>query len=609
MPKKLMFACAMLLCLSLLLYSRSQQVDPSGIYLADGIVGCLEIKKKPLGYSVEFLNYGSPFDFGPEFTVAFKSGILKVTSVSGADPSSQSQQIWTLEPSKAIPGDWDLIEQEFISGITEFDFLLDGKREVKVPSYFHKVNDQWVKHYHNIAAAGEGEFTKAAEQLIQNHPDDLWIRLLLFDSLMRNKQHKMLEDQLAIWDEAYENCGKPHLLIWYRWAKRMVYAHQLSAEGKNAHDIIEQLLSSNYEQQMAQLPQLLNYRECLPALSCLLYDNSANFLGIQILAKTTRPAAINLLLQGKRAEALKLCAASFQLGQLMSQGGAINAYLGPMMGRPGQGALELHVLNACTTAKELEQCWEIINELNKLNIEPDFEQLKQEEAQVNALISMERTKIYYLVGQAKMQLLRMAVAARHFQLTHGYLPFAEQDFVKFYPDGLPQDPFSSGTMKLMRKDDALFLYSVGLNGIDDQASMPDDSWEAINPMYSGEEKPIDIVIKVTKERQYPFPKEPLKADSVEDVFKLFPNGLPPDLFASVRGTPMGVADTSPVKVYSFGPDRDQNQAFSKGSISDYTAQEASEAAKYYHPEVHYDPTNGVTSEGDIFFAIPPKIKK
>ena len=69
-----------------------------------------------------------------------------------------------------------------------------------------------------------------------------------------------------------------------------------------------------------------------------------------------------------------------------------------------------------------------------------------------------------------------------------------------------------------------------------------------------------------------------------------PNGLPVDPFADSRGRPLGVSNTTPVYIYSYGPDTDESQA--------------RQAGDRYIPEVLYDPTNGTISHGDLFIAIP-----
>jgi hypothetical protein len=95
----------------------------------------------------------------------------------------------------------------------------------------------------------------------------------------------------------------------------------------------------------------------------------------------------------------------------------------------------------------------------------------------------------------------------------------------------------------------------------------------------------DIIIRLPKEREFPFPPGGVKAASREDVLRLFPNGLPEDNFADFpRG--LGISDTSPVRIYSFGPDTDESDG-----IQD-------------RPEVYYDPTNGIVSEGDLFITLP-----
>ncbi len=64
----------------------------------------------------------------------------------------------------------------------------------------------------------------------------------------------------------------------------------------------------------------------------------------------------------------------------------------------------------------------------------------------------------------------------------------------------------------------------------------------------------DMFIKVSRERRYPFPREGVSADSAEELLKQFPEGLPPDPFAVPRGKTLGISNTTPVYIYSEGPD-------------------------------------------------------
>jgi len=72
----------------------------------------------------------------------------------------------------------------------------------------------------------------------------------------------------------------------------------------------------------------------------------------------------------------------------------------------------------------------------------------------------------------------------------------------------------------------------------------------------------------------------------------FPNGLPPDPFASSPGTTLGSDNTRPVLIYSLGPDRQESRI--KGVRIDGPFR------------IPYDPTNGLNGRGDLVLELPPK---
>jgi hypothetical protein len=98
-------------------------------------------------------------------------------------------------------------------------------------------------------------------------------------------------------------------------------------------------------------------------------------------------------------------------------------------------------------------------------------------------------------------------------------------------------------------------------------------------------------MRVPRERTYPFPREGLKADNPEDVRRIFPNVFPLDSFPDKNVEPLKISETSPVKIVSYGPDHDIWKR--KENV-------------WKFPEVMYDPTNGIYSNGDLYITVPGK---
>ena len=125
----------------------------------------------------------------------------------------------------------------------------------------------------------------------------------------------------------------------------------------------------------------------------------------------------------------------------------------------------------------------------------------------------------------------------------------------------------------------IVCYSLGPDRLDDQGAITYDPT-------NGTVSRGDLTLELPRTRRYPFPRTCATANTREELLAQFPSGLPPDPFADRRTKPLGVSNTTPVYVYSYGPDTDERV---KGLI---------------HPQLMYDPTNGTSSAGDLWMRIP-----
>jgi hypothetical protein len=102
-------------------------------------------------------------------------------------------------------------------------------------------------------------------------------------------------------------------------------------------------------------------------------------------------------------------------------------------------------------------------------------------------------------NEADRHATRIAVAIERFRLREGRLPATTDELVPEYLDGLPNDPYSSGSKLRYRVDPAEYLvYSVGSNGVDDGGVSEPEGW------------PVDIVVRVRIQnaQRNPIPLEP-----------------------------------------------------------------------------------------------------
>jgi hypothetical protein len=175
-------------------------------------------------------------------------------------------------------------------------------------------------------------------------------------------------------------------------------------------------------------------------------------------------------------------------------------------------------------------------------------------------------------------------------------------------------------MRLLSTSDSLICYSIGPDKNDNNATITYDPT-------NGTISIGDIWTRVPRQREYPFPREGVRAANEEDFWRQFPNGLPTDPFAARKGRSLSTTTSlrGDLCVYSFGPDVDEFKRLPEGYIARLTTDlaETSGAKRSYIPgfgpvrdmygqplrvvphvlQVPYDPTNGAVSEGDIFMRV------
>jgi hypothetical protein len=255
------------------------------------------------------------------------------------------------------------------------------------------------------------------------------------------------------------------------------------------------------------------------------------------------------------------------------------------------GGLQIYALNACESPDEFRSLWSVLDALNAMEKPASREDLLAEEIPIwIAEPNVEETLTRHRVSDAKFQLLRMATAARERFLQGGGFPETREAFAPFLPKGLPQDPFTSFPLRFAASADSFLCYSFGP---DERNQLGAVTYDATNGTLSAG----DVVLEVPRQRKYPFPQGGVKAATGDELLRQFPNGLPTDPFADTRGRSLRVTQTTPVMVFNVGPDR----VFSVGPDTDEKSIDA--AGPSYRPSVLYDPTNGITSRGDLFLEV------
>jgi hypothetical protein len=358
-------------------------------------------------------------------------------------------------------------------------------------------------------------------------------------------------------------------------------------------------------------------------------------------AKIARTLSAFYLFQGRFTDALEILATFYTLGQsLCSHGVFIPRILGIDICSVTSLGLEQFVLNACETPEDLKRTWIELEKFNNSPIRKNPGYLREGEYPILLCLMintgkhvpyMEQILREFHSSDVKLQLLRMAAAVKYHLASSGDFPASPADFAPFLPQGPPEDDFCKGTPLRFRQfsEDELRIYSIGPDEKDDLAAF---AYDPTNGGWSSG----DVYIRIPRDREYPYPIEGVHASNAYELLNQFPNGLTQDPFADTKYRPLSIIESrkdQPLIVFSFGPDMDEDDftplagysfGGKKGDLAPVPTPEPPPNASfmrslqwvmrrseetpsppgYWTLEPMYDPTNGATSNGDVFIEIP-----
>ena len=613
-----------------------------GTYLAEGGVGCYIIERRGLSQlaieKVAVLQEG-------EYEVSFAGSRLRLECSS--TPPRQWNEVREMLPSRAHPGDWDIVAYggiyRLLSGRPGLEGWIEQFRAKWFPvhaypkplprrlPYLHRVKDWRVatcfsqldsmntslvtsatavspssmtlsgmlRRARQAAAERHAQMERTAayrtaQSLLRDYPNDLYVRMMYLCVAARSGNVEEVGRRLEEWKNDIKAADDPYLSWTYNSAESWHRAHRLSAAGRNAYDLCQKVLSpeTDLPTRLKLFPEVLEKDALvLPWIYGQKPEPWLGFLDIQIAVKIFRAIATFDMFTGEREESLRLLSASARLGQMLTQDGAtIPRLIGATLMSLAGGGLELYALNCCETEAEFRQLWETLEMLEKRAVSVTLDEVISLESPIYfyyqwSAIGLDEPIVRLNHANSRFELLRMATAAKYRLVTQGSFPKSADQFAPFLPQGPPKDPFGDGPLKFLSTTDSLTCYSIGPDKNDNRATI---AYDPTNGTISGG----DILLKVPREREYPFPRGGVRAASVDDLWRQFPNGLPRDPFASTRGKGLGTTMTAAgdVYVYSYGPDVDEFKGQFTGTS--------------HVLQAHYDPTNGIVSEGDLFIRLP-----
>jgi hypothetical protein len=621
----------------------------------------------------------------------------------------------TCAPGKNISEDWDLSNAELrimeftgegiLSGkfwrdITSSDSVSDFKNTVSqhfgrsalghyswdakenpCNSILHHVDDQRIIQYFRMRQEDkvDQKTLELIRALLKDHPNDPYINLHLVEMEALQADPEIAFDLLKKWEKIHAAFPDPLLQRMRERVSQTIsleIARKKYPDWKNPLDIfqIEEQNTVNLNEMLEFYKKFLSWEQLYfipfplsPPVMAAGYSGPPvpNFLTFQITAKVARVIATLNLFQGKREGSLELFASIYRMGQaLNAHGSFIQRLIGIAIRSIASEGLKIFVLNACETEEEFKNCRVMLQRLHNTPGQEDGSRLFDGEftpIQSNmkmmsgiAIPNLLEAETRHKVSDMRFELVRMACAAKYRLLHSGDFPDKKEDFVPFLSEGLPWDSFTEKDPLRFTKLslNEMAVYSIGPDKNDNHAMI---NYDPTN----GTITDGDIFITIPREREFPFPREEVRAANAYELLEKFPGGLPSDPFADTRGLPLSIIESTdkyPVVIMSFGPNTDEGDSRSSG-INPYApgmegmefpgmfpgmnpptretptptptpppiatpdpgpnpslsrrlqkvygrSESIPPSPGYRYLEAMYDPTNGTVSAGDLFIEIP-----
>jgi len=555
-----------------------------GEYLKNGIFSVFMIKAGIFTYSVK-----EKASFG------INSSIVKIINKSdyiillykADDPSIKSCRVYKFIPSSLIKGDWDLVGESYVEKMTTENEAIKHIQDFPKPlfSYLHRIEDKGIKNYVITPSIS------IARELLKDHPDDPYVQVIYLDALMRSEKWDELAEKNARWSSNIENNPNPIIAHTTCLIAQAVEYNRLAKESQNAYAF---LMGEPGERQVineALLEKIYQAKGSVSPVSLPSMGIGAtpipSFPSVQVAAKVILTDAVFAMIKGDNARALHLLVLDYRLSQILcGHTFMISNLFGIAVKAITCGGMELYMANACRTPEEVKEFFDTLTRLREVDTSLHWDDFKYMEgiganpefATDSVGANLSETSTRWNISETKPRLLLAGAAARYHFLTTGKFPGSPEQFAPLLPHGLPQDLFTTTTLRLISGKDSFVVYSVGPDAKDDAASLVYDPT-------NGTVSAGDIFLEIPQKPHYPFPPKGQLATKKEDILKQFPNNLPPDIFHNTKGAPLSITDTVPAKIISFGPDTDSARVKNGAGLLPL--------------DPPYDPTNGDISNGDL----------
>jgi hypothetical protein len=569
-----------------LFFTGCNLVEPSDkIYLTSGGVDYYVLRKEWFQPLQVHLTRAAPLGRGVEKD----AGSLIFWPLVGTSPEVE----FRLVPSATVKKDWDLTQVRIYGNSREVDYLQEN-----CPSCLHFIDDARIatffeeleRYWSGGRVQGEeARHYRTAIGLLGKYPDDPWLRNLYLHAALDGGELAEVARRLQQWRPEMRVENNAILMETFSRAEKALEARQLSRDGGNAWDAVQDLIQpgKNLEGRVAALPALVRYEQLASPRSA--FQPALNAADLESTIEAAQVQILFHLFQGKRIQALNLAVGCYYLGNLLlTSEEEFHCTLGHKIQEMTLPRLKICALDGWEPGREPDELLEKLALLTEISLN----QLKRGSIQLKEPVFFNSTGLHFnnnaeqTLEQFRRRIvelsqLYLAAAARQYRGESGEFPSVSEDLAPRLPGPWPEDPYADGPIRVFGSPTKFVIYSIG----------PDRVNQYGRKEYDPKGGEGDLIFQVRFKRKYPFPVGGVRGYNRSEILDLFPEGLPEDPFmVKMPGSgerQIQVSNTRPVYLYSPGPDLDVD-----------TGPEG-----VFHSTLHYDPVNGIQSNGDLFVEI------
>lgn len=635
---------------------------PVGVYLTNGGRALFVIERDGvLGYRT--IPEGFPLWSSPLDKPDYQGLTIRVDSTAGQFQVVQSEEFLfvpererfeselhlVLERSKWVEGDWDLVEGEVIarskvSNVRNFSSPSFGdlferivarviesfqppetyihaqltEAHPPVVSFLHRIDDPRLVEYFNSRTSWtvSSESLEIIRELFADLPEDPYLALHVIDGETLSGNFDQAKELMETWRPRFDESSDSLLRANVSRAMHNLWRAQGDPRGNDFHEVLSacSIETLDLERTLSVFRGMLANDFLLkskystvdaPPGTTGLEPRHVDYLPVQNKARLAATQSMLFLFEGGREESLELLAGLYQFGQTMNAANAalIQKLIGLAIRLIANTGLDSQLTNACDTLSEAKELIDALERLGAIwgpqreedwsGMEGPFPTQFFKEV-VNNGFDFRQAFSRQQATDSRFNVTRTAAAAKHYLLATGAVPNTTAELASYFERGFPLDLFTGRPIRISATDEQnLVVYSYGPDKADDRGRF---SYSPTN----GAVSTGDILLRVPKDPEFPFPREGVRASSAEDLLAQFENGLPEGVWQANRGKyPLfGVVQstsTTPVYIYSLGPEGKGPDRPDSGIVT-YDA---------FREFPTYSPTNGIKSPGLMSIPIPP----